>query len=117
MSSRAHIATAARVIVFLTAPTLLWFWATRHPGLGAVGDFDVPMKIVAGALVGVSALPLLTRLRRPPLRDGWAIPDGFLLAGALGLLLFILSGKGRAEDRGNCWVRPASEQAPKAGAP
>jgi hypothetical protein len=117
MSSRAHVATAARVVVFTIAPLLFWFWATRNPIFGAVGNFDFPMKIVAGALLAVSCVPLLTRVRRPPFRDGWTIPDGLLLVGMVGLLLFILSGQGRAIEYGNCWVRPTGEAIPSASAP
>jgi len=117
MSSRAHVATAARVVVLTIAPFLFWFWATRNPIFGVFGNFDFHMKVVAGALLAVSSMPLLTRLRRPPFRDGWTIPDGLLFVGMLGLLLFILSGQGRAIEYGNCWVRPAVERTPSAGAP
>ena len=117
MSSRAHVATAARVVVFAVAPLLLWFWATRNPIFGAVGDFDLPMKVVAGALLAVSCVPLLTRLGRPPFRDAWRIPDGLSLVAMVGLLLFMLSGQGRAIEYGNCWVRPTGEAIPSASAP
>lgn len=116
MSSRAHVATAARIVVFTVAPLLLWFWVTRAPIFGAFGNFDFPMKIVAGALLAVSSIPLLTRLRRPPFLDGWTIPDGLLLVGMFGLLLFVLSGEGR-EIKRNCWIPQNVERTPSAGAP
>ena len=117
MSSRPSVAAAARIVVLTIAPFLFWFWATRNPIFGLFGNYDFHMKVIAGSLLAVSTIPLLTRLRRSPFRDSWTIPDGLLLVGILVLMLYILSGEGRAVDYGSEWVRPAAERAPATGAP
>ncbi len=84
MSSRAHVATAARVVVLTIAPFLFWFWATRNPIFGVFGNFDFHMKVVAGALLaaGILGALLADRVRIP----GLLLFLGFgMLAGSAGI--------------------------------
>jgi hypothetical protein len=106
MSSRARVATAARVVVFTVAPLLLWLWLVKNPAYCASANYDLPMKAVALILLGISTAPLLTRIRRPPFRDGWTIPDALVVVAMIGFVLFIQSGQGRMVTYDGCGFAP-----------
>jgi hypothetical protein len=96
MSARAQLAAAARVVVLLMAPALMWMWTQKMPHWPHSAAYDLPAKLLAAGLALIGAAPLLTRVRRPPFRDDWTVFDLLLFAGMLGVFVFILSGEGRA---------------------